>query len=66
MQFEKDKSLEKIGMKIGFIFSYFLFTTILFGIFTILNKLHGMSYLHVMGITVLITSTGIIIKRLLQ
>ena len=66
MQFKENKSLEKIGKKVGFIFSYFLFTTILFGIFMILNKLHGMSYLHIMGITLLITSTGIIIKRLLQ
>jgi len=66
MQFEEDKSLEKIGQKVGFVFSYFLFTAILFGIFTLLNKLNGMTYFHAMGATLLITIIGIIIKRLLQ
>jgi len=66
MQFEGHKSIEKFGEKIGFIFSYFLFTTILFGIIMFLNKLHGMTYLHIMGISLLIIFTGILIKRFLQ
>ena len=66
MQFEQNKSIEKLGVKVGFLFSYFLFTTILFGIFTLLNKLNGMTYLHIMGITLLIIFIGAIIKRFLK
>jgi hypothetical protein len=67
MIFEQNKTIEKFGKKIGYIFSYFLFTTILFFILTILKKIpETWSYIHVMGITVLIALTGALIKRFLK
>lgn len=64
MFFEESKSIEKFGEKIGYIVAYFLFTTILFFILAVLNKIPpSWSYLHIMGITFLITLTGILIKR---
>jgi len=65
--FEQDKSVEKWGEKVGYISSYFLFTTILFFILTLLNKIpESWSYAHVMGITILIVFIGFVIKRLLK
>ena len=58
--------MEKIGIKMGFIFSYFLFTTILFGVLTFLYKIHGLKYLHVMGITFFIAIVGIMTKEFLK
>ena len=67
MNFEDDRSLEKLGEKIGYIFSYFMFTTILFFILEFLNKLPiDWSYFHMMGITFSIALTGTILKRLLK
>ena len=67
MTFEQNKGIEKLGEKIGFIFSYFLFTTILFFILVLLKKIpESWSYLYVMGITILIVLIGAIIKRLLK
>lgn len=67
MIFERNKSIEKFGEKIGFIFSYFLFTTILFFILTLLTKIpESWSYFHIMAITFLIALLGIIIKKLLK
>jgi len=67
MIFEQNKSLEKLGEKLGYIFSYFLFTTILFFILMLLKKIpQSWSYFHVMGITILIALIGIIIKRFLK
>ncbi len=67
MLFEQNKSLQKFGEKIGFIFSYFLFTTILFFILLLLNKIpESWSYFHIMAITFLIALIGIIFKRLLK
>jgi len=67
MIFEENKTIEKLGEKLGYIFSYFLFTTILFFILTLLEKIpESWYYPHVMGITILIALIGIGIKKLLR
>ena len=67
MIFKQKLSIERLGEKVGYIFSYFLFTTILFFILTLLNKIpESWSYVHVMGITILIVLIGFMIKRLLK
>ena len=67
MIFEQKKSIEDIGKKLGFFFSYVLFTYILFFVFSFFNKLPAnWILLDVAGVTLLIVLTGIIIRRLLQ
>jgi hypothetical protein len=67
MIFEQDKSTEKLGEKIGFAAGYFLFTTILFLILLLLNKLPASwTYLHIMAITLVIVLMGFLVKRLLK
>ena len=67
MIFEENKAIENIGEKLGFIFSYFLFTTILFFILSMLKKIpESWSYIHVMGIVILIVLIGIVTKRFLK
>lgn len=67
MIFEENKNIEKVGGVVGYLFSYFLFTTILFFILVLLRKIpESWSYFHVMAITILIAFLGIIIKRLLR
>jgi len=67
MIFEENKTIEKVGERIGYIFSYFLFTTILFLILILLKKIpESWSYLHIMGITILIAFIGAIIKKFLK
>ena len=67
MIFEQDKSLEKLGEKLGYVFGYFLFTTVLFFILLLLKKIpETWSYFHVMGITILIIFAGTVLKRLLK
>lgn len=66
MVFEQDRSLENLGEKLGSIFSYFLFTTMLFLVLTFTGKLQSWTYFHVMGITLLVVLLGKIINRYLQ
>jgi len=67
MIFEQDKSIEKFGEKAGYVFSYFLFTTILFFILTLLGKIpESWSYFHIMGITILIAFIGFVMERILR
>jgi len=67
MIFEENKNIEKVGEVVGYIFSYFLFTTVLFFILVITKKIpESWSYFHVMIITVSIAIIGVIIKRLLR
>ena len=67
MILEENNTIEKVGEKLGYVFSYFLFTTILFFILLLLKKLpESWFYIHVMGIVILIVITGTIIKRLLK
>ena len=67
MIFEQNKSIEKLGEKLGYIFSYLLFTAILFFILVLMKKIpESWSYMHIMGITILIAIMGIMIKILLK
>lgn len=64
--FEQRARLEKWIERAGFLFSYFVFTTILYGILTILNKSHGLNFINILIITFLITILGLGIKRFLR
>ena len=67
MIFEQNKSSEKFGETAGYLFSYFLFTTILFFILVLINKIPGSwSYFHVMGFTILIAFIGFGVGQLLK
>jgi|TARA_B100001971_G_C18142452_1_gene511129 hypothetical protein len=67
MIFEQNMSIERMGKKLGFIVSYLLFTTILFFILTLLKKIpESWTYIHIMGITILIVLIGAMIKRFLE
>lgn len=67
MIFEENRTFENLGEKLGFIFSYFLFTSILFFILVFLNKIpESWSYVHIMGLVFLIVLIGIIIKQYLK
>lgn len=67
MIFEQEKTLEKYGEKAGYVFAYFLFTTVLFFVLTFFEKIpESWSYLIIMGITFVIVLMGIAIKSLLK
>ncbi len=67
MKFEENKSVEKFGEKTGYVFAYFVFTTMLFFILALLKRLpQSWSYFHVMGLTLLIVLIGFGVKRLLR
>jgi len=67
MIFEENKAIENLGEKLGYVFSYFIFTTILFFILILLKKIpESWSYFHIMGITILIVLTGTVIKKFLK
>ena len=67
MNFEEDKKLEKLGEKTGYLFSYFMFTTILFFVLTFLDKMPaGWAYFHIMTITMSIAVSGTALKRSLK
>lgn len=67
MIFEQNKLIERLGEKFGYIFSYFLFTTILFFILTLLKKIpESWSFFHIMVITISIALIGTVIKKILK
>ena len=58
--------VEKIGEKTGFFFMFVIFTTILYFILKILNKIpDSWSYFNVLIITILIVLFGMFIKKML-
>ncbi|MEM3127232.1 MAG: hypothetical protein QW331_04170 [Candidatus Woesearchaeota archaeon] len=65
MNFEKKASFaEAFGEKLGYVFSYFLFTTILFFILSWLNKLpESLTYYHIMAIIAIISGIGVLLER---
>ena len=65
MIFEQTKIYENFGYKLGYIFSYFLFTTVLYFILILVRKTQ-LSYPYVMGIALLIALIGTAIKKLLK
>jgi len=67
MDFKQSKFIEEFSEKAGYLLSYFLFTIIIYLIFSFLNKLPpNWSFFHIMGVTLIITVTGIIIGGFLQ
>ena len=67
MILKQNTLIEKFGNKIGYLFSYLLFTTILFFILGWLNKIpDSWTYLHIMAATFLIALFGTFIKRFLK
>ncbi len=67
MLFEQDNQIEKFGKKFGYVFAYLLFTTVLFFIWYISNKIpNNWTYLHIMIVTFLIALVGAFIKRFLE
>lgn len=51
--------------KLGFVFSYFIFTTVLFFALKFLNKIpEDFSYFYIMLITIGITFLGLIIQKI--
>lgn len=67
MIFKQNKSIGNIGEKVGYVVGYFLFTTLLFFIMVLLDKIPtSWSYLHIMAITFLIVLIGEMIKRFLK
>ena len=64
---EKHNSIRNFGQRVGFLFSYLVFTTILYFILTLLNKLpNDWSYLSVVLITLAIVIIGFILKKVLK
>lgn len=64
MEFEIQKTGEEVGKKLGFLFSYVLFSTILFFALTFFEKMPAAwNYKHILGITAGITIFGFFLKR---
>ncbi|MBM3233652.1 hypothetical protein FJZ19_01005 [Candidatus Pacearchaeota archaeon] len=67
MKFEKSNKSKKIAQKLGYLFSYLIFTTILFIILKLLNKLpDSWTYIDIAIITILIVILGNILKKILK
>jgi len=59
--------IEKIGKKIGFVIAYFIFTTILYFILVLLDKLpETWNYFNIMIITFIIFLIGELIREMLK
>lgn len=66
MYSQKDGRAEKLGRGVGYAFSYFLFTSVLFLVLEFTGRIPASwSYPHVMGITVLISVAGAALRRYL-
>ena len=67
MIFRETLAIEELGETLGYVFSYLLFTLILYLIFLLLEKIpESWSYFHMMGITLIIAVIGILLKRALR
>lgn len=65
--FEQHAVSEKIGYGIGYLFAYFLFTTLLYAVSLFLDKIpSSWSYLHIAVITLGITILGMITRGFLK
>ncbi len=67
MNFERNKKLESFGTALGFLFSYSIFTTMLFLIMSLMNKLPAQNSVFYVGkITLIIVLIGLLAGRLLK
>ena len=65
--FHRGEKLGNIGEKVGFIFSYCIFTSVLFLSFSLMNKLpQGWGFFHVAGVTLLVTLSGFVLAGFLE
>jgi len=65
--FKSNKNIETFGQIAGYIFAYFLFTSILFFLLSIVHKIpSSWNYFNIMAVTFAVALAGIIIKRLLK
>ena len=62
MDFETQPGALRWGERVGFVFSYFVFTTVLYFILTFLGKFSG-AYFVIMGVTLVIAFIGWLLKR---
>ncbi len=63
----KRKKINKTNQKIGYVFMYLVFTTILYFILRFLNKIpDSWGYFHVLILTLFIVLLGTLIKLLLR
>lgn len=66
MNFKSKTFSEGFGEKAGYVFSYLLFSTILFILLVLLKKIpESWNYFYILPITFLIASAGWLIKRFL-
>jgi hypothetical protein len=67
MEFEQDKSIVLWGQKAGYLFSYALFTAILYFVLNFTGKIPAeWSVFHIAILTLCIVFAGIVITRLLR
>lgn len=67
MKFEKSDRWKKLAQKLGYLFSYLIFTTVLFLVLKFLNKLPASwTYFDIAIITLLIVILGNILKKILK
>lgn len=67
MVFEQKGTDEKIGIVVGFIFMYFVFTTILFYILILLEKLpKSWNYFYIMIITAIVVLIGFATRKYIK
>ncbi len=67
MIFERNDSIRKFGERLGYVFAYFLSTTLLFFALVLSHKLPASwSYLHIMIIVIIIASLGALITKILK
>lgn len=59
--------LKRLGWMTGYVLAYLLFTTMLFFMLTLLEKLPGSwTHLHITSITAIVAMLGLVVKRLLK
>lgn len=67
MIFERNRFYDQLGEKLGFVFSYLIFTAVLYFILALTAKLpETWSILHVAAITFGIVILGLVVQRLLR
>jgi hypothetical protein len=67
IKFKRDNSIEGLGRMAGYIFSYLMFTTILYFLLVALKKMPGnWTYFHIALLSFCLSLSGEILKRLLR
>ncbi|MCK5300192.1 MAG: hypothetical protein KAJ54_03495 [Candidatus Aenigmarchaeota archaeon] len=57
----------KFAVRLGYVASYLLFTFVLYCVLSFLDKMPtSWSFVHIMGVTVIVAFSGSVLKRLLK